>query len=110
MVGILLLAGARKLYPLHCGRPVYATVLLHAAFLLGLFFKPENGGDMRLQNFVDSQQTTQPYIPEDIRTLIYDRIVWNVITTQQYLNIGSLSLKILCKYLLLFGARGSVVG
>jgi hypothetical protein len=40
---------------------------LHAGFLIGLFFYPEDGGDMCLQN-VDCQQATQHYIPEG-RTL-----------------------------------------
>jgi hypothetical protein len=45
-----------------------AWYLLHAGFLLGLFFDPEDGGDMFLRTLVDYQRTTQHYIPED-RTL-----------------------------------------
>jgi hypothetical protein len=37
---------------------------LHVGFLLGLFFNPEDGGDMFLRN-IDFQHTTQHYIPED---------------------------------------------
>jgi hypothetical protein len=43
--------------------------VLHVGFLLGLFFNPEDGGNIFLQTAVDFQWTTQRwYISED-RTL-----------------------------------------
>jgi hypothetical protein len=48
-----------------CLCPAY--YLLHAAFLLGLFFDPEDGGNMFFRN-INFHQTTRRYIPED-RTL-----------------------------------------
>jgi hypothetical protein len=43
-----------------------ACYLFHAAFSLGLFVNPENGGEMFLQTVADFQRTTRRYIPEDI--------------------------------------------
>jgi hypothetical protein len=42
-----------------------AFCLLHADFLLGLFFYPEDEGDMFLRNVVDFQGITCRYIPKD---------------------------------------------
>jgi hypothetical protein len=42
--------------------------LLHAGFLLGLFFYPEDGGDIFSETSVDIHQTKRCYILED-RTL-----------------------------------------
>jgi hypothetical protein len=45
-----------------------ACCLLHAGFLLGLFFNPEDGGDMFFPKQWLTLAGTQHYIPED-RTL-----------------------------------------
>jgi hypothetical protein len=42
-----------------------ACCLLHAGFLLGLFFSPEDGGNIFLGNLTDFHWTTQHYIPEE---------------------------------------------
>jgi hypothetical protein len=39
--------------------------LLHAGFLLGFIFLPDDGGDMYFRNVIDFQQTTLRYIPKD---------------------------------------------
>jgi hypothetical protein len=61
-----------------CLPPEYRTIrsachLLHAGFLLGLFFDPEDGGNMFLRHVVDFERTTWRYIPGD-RTLHYLQI------------------------------------
>lgn len=38
---------------------------LHAGFLLGFSFDPEDGDDMFLQNIIHFQCTTTSYVPED---------------------------------------------
>jgi hypothetical protein len=65
---------ARKFSLPHSGQTVSVCFLLHADFLLGSFINPEDGGDMLLQNSVDFQQTTQPYIPEDITLQSYKNL------------------------------------
>jgi hypothetical protein len=42
--------------------------MLHTGFLLGLFFEPEDGGDMFLKILVDFEWTARCHIPE-YRTL-----------------------------------------
>jgi hypothetical protein len=39
-------------------------LLLHAGYLLVLFFDPEVGGNMFLEMIVDFQQSMQRYVPE----------------------------------------------
>jgi hypothetical protein len=47
------------------GGAVLATCF-HASFLVGLFFDPEDGGDMFLRNVCYFQRITRRYIPEGI--------------------------------------------
>jgi hypothetical protein len=42
-----------------------ACYLLHDDFLLGLFFDPEDVGDVFFQNVFEFQRTTWLYTPED---------------------------------------------
>jgi hypothetical protein len=39
--------------------------MLYSSFLLGLFFNPEDEGDMLLRKVVDFQRITWRYLPED---------------------------------------------
>jgi hypothetical protein len=50
-----------------------AWYLLHSCFLLGLFFYPEDGGDMFLRS-IDCRRTTRPCIPEDGTRQIKSRL------------------------------------
>jgi hypothetical protein len=45
-----------------CKERISAYYLLHVDFLLGLFFYPEDEGDMLLRKSVDFQRTTWSYI------------------------------------------------
>jgi hypothetical protein len=49
-------------------KQVATRTLLHAGFLLGLFFDPDDGATSSSETSVDFQQTTRPYISGD-RTL-----------------------------------------
>jgi hypothetical protein len=46
-------------------RPRKNSSLLSASFMLCLFFGPQEGGEISLQNVVDFQQTTLRFILED---------------------------------------------
>jgi hypothetical protein len=59
-------AGSKDIIFLLC----FACYLLHAGFLLGLLFYPEDRGDMFFQNVGLLQWTAWRYIPEDL-TLNY---------------------------------------
>jgi hypothetical protein len=46
--------------------PGYSCYLLHAGFLLGFFVDPDDGTTYSSETSLDSQRTTQSYIPEDM--------------------------------------------
>jgi hypothetical protein len=60
-----------------------ASYWLHAGFLLGLFFDPEDGGICSSGTSVDFHCTTRHYIPED-RTLRGDMFLQNVRLSPNY--------------------------